>query len=107
MNLADVLTGAAAKVPGKIAVSCGDEALTYAEFDEHSTRLAHGLEDAGIAQGDRVALHMSNTLEMALSYFACFKLGAIAVPLNIRLSAHPSRKLTTPTLRRMRMFQRK
>jgi long-chain acyl-CoA synthetase len=85
MNLADVLTAAAAKVPGKIAVSCGDEALTYAEFDEHSTRLAHGLEDAGIARGDRVALHMGNTLEMALSYFACFKLGAIAVPLNIRL----------------------
>jgi long-chain acyl-CoA synthetase len=85
MNLGEVLAAATAKVPGKIAVSCGDEALSYAEFDERTTQLAHGLMDAGIAKGDRVALHMGNTLEMALSYFACFKLGAIAVPLNIRL----------------------
>jgi long-chain acyl-CoA synthetase len=85
MNLGEVLVAATAKVPHKVAVSCGDEELTYAEFDERSTQLAHGLGDAGVAKGDRVALHMGNTLEMALSYFACFKLGAIAVPLNIRL----------------------
>ena len=85
MNLGEALAAATTKVPGKIAVSCGDEELTYAELDERSTQLAHGLREAGIAKGDRVALHMGNTLEMALGYFACFKLGAIAVPLNIKL----------------------
>jgi long-chain acyl-CoA synthetase len=85
MNLGETLAAATAKVPGKIAVSCGEEQLTYAELDERSTQLAHGLREAGIAKGDRVALHMGNTLEMTLGYFACFKLGAIAVPLNIRL----------------------
>jgi long-chain acyl-CoA synthetase len=85
MNLGEMLAAATTKMPAKIAVSCGDEALTYAEFDARSTQLAHGLREAGIAKGDRVALHMGNTIEMALSYFACFKLGAIAVPLNIKL----------------------
>jgi len=85
MNLGDVLAASSAKVPGKTAVSCGDLELSYAEFDAESTRLARGLREAGIGQGDRVALHMGNTIEMALGYFACFRLGAIAVPLNVRL----------------------
>lgn len=87
MNLADVLAASVAKHPDKTAVTLGDEEMTYAEFDMHSTRLAHGLLRAGVAKGDRVALHMANTIEMASSYFACFKIGAIAVPINLRLKA--------------------
>jgi long-chain acyl-CoA synthetase len=85
MNLGDILADAAAEVPDKIALSCGDATVTYAEFDARATRLAHGLRAAGIRQGDRVALHMGTTIEMALCYFACFRLGAIAVPINVRL----------------------
>jgi long-chain acyl-CoA synthetase len=85
MNLADLLAAAVAKAPGRIAVSRGDAELTYAQFDARTTRLARGLRHAGVNKGDRVALHMGTTIEMAMGYFACFKLGAIAVPLNIRL----------------------
>jgi long-chain acyl-CoA synthetase len=34
--------------------------------------------------GDRVALHMLNIPELVVAYCACFRIGAIAVPLNAR-----------------------
>jgi long-chain acyl-CoA synthetase len=85
MSLGETLRASAERLPSKVAVTCGDESLTYAELDAQATQLAHGLLSQGIRHGDRVALHMGNTIEMALSYFACFKLGAIAVPVSIRL----------------------
>src|SRR5438128_2562108 len=39
----------------------------------------------GLGAGDRVALHFTNGLEIVLGYYACFKIGAVAVPLNVRL----------------------
>jgi long-chain acyl-CoA synthetase len=87
MNLGEALAASAAKAPDRVAVSCGADVLSYAQLDALSTRLAHGFARAGVGMGDRVALHMGNTIEMAVCYFACFKLGAIAVPLNIRLKA--------------------
>lgn len=85
MTFGQILTATAARTPEKVALSCGDDVLTFADFDRKTTGLALGMQRAGVRKGDRVALHMGNTLEMALCYFACFKLGAIAVPLNIRL----------------------
>src|SRR5207237_3585048 len=38
----------------------------------------------GVSPGDRVAFLLPNCLEIVLCYYACFKIGAIAVPLNIR-----------------------
>src|SRR5581483_10412395 len=39
----------------------------------------------GVQPGDRVALHFSNRPEMVFGYYACFKCGAVAVPLRITL----------------------
>ncbi len=38
----------------------------------------------GVGAGDRVALHLRNGPEIAIAYFACFRIGAIATPLNLR-----------------------
>jgi long-chain acyl-CoA synthetase len=61
-------------------------------------RLARGLIELGIQQGDRVALHMANIPELVVAYLACFKVGAIAAPLNIRLKTAE----LEPLLRRLR-----
>lgn len=45
------------------------------------------LADRGVARGDRVAVHMTNRLEVLEGYFAAMRLGAIAVPVNFRLAA--------------------
>jgi len=60
---------------------------TYGRLATDVERLAHGLVERGIQRGDRVALHMTNTPELVLAYYACFRIGAVAAPLNIRFKA--------------------
>lgn len=60
---------------------------SYAEGDALSDRIASGLVAQGIKPGDRVALLLTNSPELVFCYFACFKLGAVAVPLNTRFHA--------------------
>jgi long-chain acyl-CoA synthetase len=56
---------------------------TYAEFDRAVNRTAHLLSSrAEVAKGDKVSLLMPNSPEYIIAYFACFKLGAIAGPVN-------------------------
>ena len=88
MTLGEHLHETAERMPDKTALICRDESLAYREFDAKVTRLALGLQAQGIEKGDRVALHLTNTIELVLSYFACFRLGAIAVPVNSRLKTN-------------------
>jgi acyl-CoA synthetase (AMP-forming)/AMP-acid ligase II len=63
--------------------------ITFAEWDQRSNQLARGLAARGIAQGDRVALYLSNDwfLDWIVAYAAIHKAGAVAVPVNTRLTA--------------------
>jgi len=60
------------------------EQVTYAELNAGTNRLAHVLMAAGVRRGDRVAILAHNCVEYPWFYFACCKLGAIAVPVNTR-----------------------
>ena len=55
--------------------------LSYRELDREVSRLAQGLRDLGITQGDVVALYMPNLPETFVAFFAVMKLGAILLPL--------------------------
>ena len=55
--------------------------LTYREFDAEVCRLAAGLLDLGIGQGDRVGLYMPNLPETFIAFFAVLKIGAILTPM--------------------------
>jgi long-chain acyl-CoA synthetase len=57
---------------------------TRARLAAEAARLAAGLARIGVQAGDRVALHLRNGPEIAIGYLACFRLGAIAAPLNLR-----------------------
>src|SRR5258708_2320651 len=57
---------------------------TYAQGDAISDRIAASLLRIGVEPGDRVALLFANCPELVFCYFACFKIGAIAVPINTR-----------------------
>ena len=61
--------------------------LTFDDFKNMVDHLATGLQQAGLNQGDRIALLGRNSLEFFLIYGAAFALGSIVVPLNWRLSA--------------------
>ena len=57
---------------------------TYAEFAHDTRRLAAGLAARGIQAGDRVLIHMENSAEAVLSWYACARVGAVALTTNAR-----------------------
>ena len=56
--------------------------LTFAEVHERTNRLAHGLADAGVLEGDGIAIMCRNHRYFVESVVACSKLGAHALFLN-------------------------
>ena len=87
MNLSMLLTKTARLFPDKPAIIHGERVLTYARFNARVNQLAHALRGLGVRKGDNVAILQYNYPETFESLFACFKLGAGAVPINFRL--HP------------------
>jgi long-chain acyl-CoA synthetase len=86
LRVADVVREHASSRPDVVALRCGARALTYAELDDRSNRLAQALLSAGVRAGDRVA-HLDRTSpEVVELLFATCKLGAVTVPLNWRLA---------------------
>ncbi len=72
--------------PDRLAVVYKDKRYTYGELNERVNRCANGLLALGVCKGDRVNALLLNTNEMIEALFACAKLGAILVPINVRLS---------------------
>ncbi len=64
------------------AVVAGEERLTFADLDQWSDRLAHGLAARGVAKGDRVGIAMRNCPVWIVGYMAALKAGAVATLLN-------------------------
>jgi carnitine-CoA ligase len=62
--------------------------ITYGELGFRTRQLAGGLAARGVRAGDRVLLHLDNGPEILLAWFACARLGAVAVTTNTR-SAGP------------------
>jgi acyl-CoA synthetase (AMP-forming)/AMP-acid ligase II len=58
--------------------------LDYAKLDRVTERLAGHLHRLGLARGDRIALVLANEREFVHALLACLRLGAIAVPVNVR-----------------------
>jgi long-chain acyl-CoA synthetase len=59
--------------------------LTYGEFKERALPLAKGLQDLGVAAGDRVSIIMTNQSKWLISAYALFYCGATMVPLDYKL----------------------
>jgi long-chain acyl-CoA synthetase len=58
------------------------EVITYAALLEKVNRLAGGLKRLGVNRGDRVLVSTGNSPETIISYFATWRIGAVAVPAN-------------------------
>ncbi len=57
---------------------------TYGRFAADVERLAAGLQARGIAPGARVLIHLDNCPECILAWYACARLGAVALTTNAR-----------------------
>lgn len=86
MKLSSYLAAQARTFPDKFATVCGDTRVTFRQLHEDSDRIATALRKSGIATGDRVAMCLPNCCEFITVFFAIVKSGALAMPINMRLS---------------------
>ena len=70
-----------------VIVAGTDSALSYAELEQRSTQLANAFSDAGLRDGDVVALLSTNAAEVFVVYWACLRSGLYLTPVNTHLSA--------------------
>jgi len=84
-NLGYLFDTALALMPSAPAVFQGETVLTYADLDARSNRLANALASVGVTAGDRVTLLFNNDFRFLETLFGIMRLGAVAVPLNIRM----------------------
>ena len=91
MNVAELLREAAQRSGAKTAVAYGavsaDGELTWTDLDREADRVAAGLAARGVSAGDRVAIAMPNVPHFVHAYFGALRAGAVAVPLNVMLTA--------------------
>jgi crotonobetaine/carnitine-CoA ligase len=62
----------------------GPRTWTYAEFADEVAAVAAGLAARGVKAGDRILIHLVNCPEFMFAWFACARLGAVAVTTNTR-----------------------
>jgi long-chain acyl-CoA synthetase len=87
-NLGDLLSASAARNPQQAAIAFEDKSISYEWLEQATTRLAKWFLQQGCKPGDRIAFYWPNSIETAELYFACFKAGLIAVPVNVLMTAH-------------------
>jgi 2-furoate---CoA ligase len=87
VTLTRLLERAALRWPQADAVVDGPARLDWAGLARRAHAVAGGLARLGVGRGDRVVIALRNRLEHVLTYWAVQTLGAVAVPVNFRLTA--------------------
>ena len=73
-----------ARHAGDEALVCAEARVSYAELEQKAGRVAAGFARDGLRAGDRIAILCANEPEFVYALLAAFRLGAIAVPINVR-----------------------
>ena len=81
-TLASMFDAAVAAHPDRAFFVTPDTTLSYAEFDRRACQVAGVLAARGVDRGEPVGILLPSGLDLALSYWAVQKVGAVAVPLN-------------------------
>jgi len=87
MLMGDGLRRNSWKFPVKIAARDKFRETTYEELNGRVNRLANGLLAIGVKRGDGVALSVGNRIEHLEIIFATAKIGALAIPLDVKWKA--------------------
>jgi long-chain acyl-CoA synthetase len=89
-NIYELLQARASAAPYKLFLfsEADGRKFTYLEFQAAVDRAAAMLSSLGICKGDVVSLLMPNSAEYIIAYFACWKIGALAGPINSLLKEH-------------------
>ncbi len=88
MNLGKLFEDACSTYRDNVAIVFEENRLTFGNFNRSVSSLANHLKTLGIGKGDKVALMLPNVPEFPIAYFACQKLGAVAVTLNVMSTSY-------------------
>jgi long-chain acyl-CoA synthetase len=86
-NLGELLSASAARNSQQVAIAFENSSISYECLEQATTCLAQWFLQQGCKAGDRIAFYWPNAIETAELYFACFKAGLIAVPVNVLMKA--------------------
>lgn len=86
LNVSRVLRHGRDRHPDREALVGRDVRLSYAQADDAVDVFAGALLDRGIGDGDRVAVLGWNSVAFLVATLAIARIGAVVVPLNVRLS---------------------
>ena len=78
----------AAERPDRPAVTDETRTVTWGELHRRTNRIARGLEQVGVKQGDLVTIGLPNSVEFVEACYALWKVGATPQPISYRLPAH-------------------
>ena len=56
--------------------------ITYGDLDSETSKLANGMKELGLTEGDRVTVQLDKCIEMVYLYLACIRSNIIFHPLN-------------------------
>ncbi|GAA2454932.1 amino acid adenylation domain-containing protein [Actinomadura vinacea] len=87
MALHQMFAARAAEHPGRISVTEGDRAHSYADLDRASDRVTHNLWAAGARPGDNIGLYADRGFDFVAGMLGILKFGAVYVPMDPRLPA--------------------
>jgi acyl-CoA synthetase (AMP-forming)/AMP-acid ligase II len=84
LNIADLFEHAVDAAPDNLAVKVGDRAVSYAELETESNKLAHFLSSRGVGPGDHVGIYAKNSIEHVVAVLAVVKIRAVNINVNYR-----------------------
>lgn len=82
----------ATETPDAIAISFGEQTMTYAALNEKANRVAHFLIASDVKINDIVAIYMERSIEMIIGLLGILKCGAAYLPLD---KHYPPKSLTS------------
>lgn len=85
-TLAGICIGQAKARPDAVAFIAGDDSRTFRQLDLNSNQVGHGLTEAGVTPGSRVAILGKDSIAHYEILFGCAKVKAVLVDLNWRLA---------------------
>lgn len=87
MKIFDLLSKSAGQYPDRPAVTHDGRHTSFRQLHQQAAALAGRLRELELPEGSRIGLLFENSLEYAVSFFAIFGAGYVAVPMDTSLGA--------------------
>jgi fatty-acyl-CoA synthase len=84
LDFASVWEMIADLVPENDALICGEEIVSWKEYDSRSSKIASALTKAGLRANSKAGLYLNNSNEYLIGQNAIFKIGGIPINVNYR-----------------------